>query len=305
MIKRRDFIKNTSLGTIAISAGGDISSILSKKKPHILSLQLYSVRDAMGKDPKGTIKALSKIGYKDCEHASYNNAKRQFYGYAPADWKMVLKDNGMTMKSGHTVFGKDHYNMSTKEVTDLWKTTVEDAVKVGQEYIISPSLDINLRKKLDDLKKFLEGFNAAGAYCKSQGIKYGYHNHDFEFNSLLEGELVMDIIMKNTDPDLVAQQIDIGNMYNGGGKAMDFLKKYPTRYELMHVKDEIKSANNANERYESAILGTGIIGVKDIIKYARKHNNTFYLIIEQESYQGMDPVDSMKKDFDIMKAWGY
>ena len=306
-IKRREFIKQSSLGALAF-AGADFSSLSEvKKKPHILSLQLYSVRQAMSKDPVGTVKELSKIGYKDCEHAGYNAAKRQYYGHSPADWKKVLMDNGMTMKSGHTTFGKDHYDMGTGQITDAWKTIVEDALTVGQEYIISPWLDINLRKDLDGLKKFLEGFNASGAYCKSQGIRYGYHNHDFEFSIKLTSKRIMDIIMENTDPSLVAQQIDIGNMYGGGGRAMELLKLYPGRFELMHVKDVIKakSAENGLDHYESCVLGKGLIGVKDIIKHARKKGGTFYLIIEQEAYQGMDPVESMRQDYNIMKDWKY
>lgn len=303
-MQRRDFIKNTSLSAAALSMGS-LDLLESKKKPTILSLQLYSVRDAIRKDPVGVIDALSKIGYIDGEHAGYNVEKRQFYGYSPTDWKKILTDHGMTMKSGHSVFGPKHYDMVNKSVTDLWKTTVEDAVIAGQEYIISPSLDGTIRKNMDDLTKFLDGFNVAGTYCKSNGIRFGYHNHDFEFNSKLDNKLLMDIIMDHTDPAVVAHQIDIGNMYGGGGRAMDSLKKYPGRYELMHVKDEIKTPNSPTEHYESCVLGKGIIGTKDVIKYARKKSGTFYLIIEQESYQGMDPIAAMKEDYNVMKAWGY
>jgi sugar phosphate isomerase/epimerase len=303
-MQRRNFIKTTALSAAALSVGS-LDMLESKKKPTLLSLQLYSVRDAIRKDPIGVIDALSKIGFKDGEHAGYNGEKRQFYGYSPLDWKKILSDHGMTMKSGHTVLGPLHYDMANKSLTDLWKTTVEDAILAGQEYIISPSLNADIRKNSDDLKKFLDGFNIAGTYCKSKGIRFGYHNHDFEFNTKLDNKLLMDIIMEHTDPAVVAHQIDIGNMYGGGGHAMDFLKKYPGRYELMHVKDEIKTPNSPTEHYESCILGKGIIGTKDVIKYARKKSGTFYLIIEQESYQGMDPLAAMKEDYNIMKEWGY
>jgi sugar phosphate isomerase/epimerase len=304
MINRRDFIKNSGFGMMALAAG-DLSALAAKKKPHILSLQLYSVREAMSKDPVGTIAALAKIGYKDCEHAGYNGETRKFYGHSPADWKKILADHGMTMQSGHTVFGKNHYDMSSKMVTDLWKTTVEDAVTAGQKYIISPWLDINLRKNIDDLKQFLEGFNVSGAYCKSQGIRYGYHNHDFEFSIRLTSKTIMDIIMQNTDPGLVAQQLDIGNMYGGGGRAMELLRQYPGRFELMHVKDVIPAKTDGLDHFESCILGKGLIGVKKVLKHARKKGGTYYLIIEQESYQGMDPLESMKQDKMIMNDWGY
>ncbi len=304
-MQRRQFIQHTSLGALsALALPADFMEY--KKKPHTLSLQLYSVRTDMTKDPVGTVKALSKIGYKDCEHAGYNAETRKFYGYAPAEWKKILSDTGMTMKSGHSVFGRNHYNMETKQLTDLWKITVEDSVKAGQDYIISPWLDISLRKDFDELKKFLDGFNASGAYCKSQGIRYGYHNHDFEFSLKLTSKRIMDIIMEQTDPSLVAQQIDIGNMYGGGGRPLELLKQYPGRFELMHVKDEIKTTNSEGlGHYESTVLGKGIVGVKDVLKYARKKGGTHYLIIEQEAYQGMTPMDSMKEDYIAMKKWGY
>ena len=110
-----------------------------------------------------------------------------------------------------------------------------------------------------------------------------------------------DIIMENTDPKLVAQQIDIGNMYGGGGRAVELLNQYPNRFELMHVKDEIATATN----HESTILGTGIIGVKEVLDLAQKQGGTFYLIIEQEAYQGKAPIDCIKEDLIIMNNWGY
>lgn len=301
---RREFLKHTALGTLAVSAfPSDL--LAAAKKPSHLGLQLYSVRDEMKNNPVATVQALGKMGYRDCEHAGYNGQTRKYYGYSPAEWKKILSDAGMTMKSGHTTFASMHYNMENKQLTDAWKMVVEDAVTAGQEYVISPWLDISLRKNFDDLKRFMEGFNAAGAYCKSQGIRYGYHNHDFEFSIKLTSQRIMDIIMQNTDPNLVAQQLDIGNMYGGGGRAMELLKQYPGRFELMHVKDVIKASTDGLAHYESTILGKGLIDVKKVLKYAYRKGGTKYLIIEQEAYQGMAPLDSMKEDLRIMRDWGY
>jgi sugar phosphate isomerase/epimerase len=114
---------------------------------------------------------------------------------------------------------------------------------------------------------------------------------------------VYDVIMKNTDPNLVIQQLDIGNLYNGGAKAIDVFKQYPGRFASMHVKDEIL-AKEGKEKYESTILGTGIVPVKEIIDLGRK-SGTIHFIVEQESYQGKTPIDCMKEDYGIMKKWGY
>jgi hypothetical protein len=95
----------------------------------------------------------------------------------------------------------------------------------------------------------------------------------------------------------------MGNLYNGGAVAAGIVKEYPGRYELFHVKDEIK-ASSGDEKYESTTLGDGIVGTKDICDLGKK-GGTQYYIIEQESYQGKDPFDCCKTDLATMKKWGY
>ena len=301
-MKRRDFLQK---GAMALAASTALSHDLfaAKKKKEMVGVQLYSVRDEMRKDPLGTLKKVADMGYKNVEHANY--IKGKFYGYSPTEFKKILDDLGLKMPSGHTVMGKPHWDEAKGEFTDLWKQTVEDAAICGQKYVISPSLDLSLRKDMDSLKRFMEVFNKSGELCQKSGMKFGYHNHDFEFSLKLSSVRVYDIILQNTDPKLVIQQLDIGNMYGGGGRAADLLKEYPGRFESMHVKDEIAVAGAATERYESAILGTGIINTKDIIDIGRKSGGTVHFIIEQESYQGKAPLDAIKEDLEIMNKWGY
>jgi sugar phosphate isomerase/epimerase len=147
-------------------------------------------------------------------------------------------------------------------------------------------------------------FNKSGELCKKSGMKFGYHNHDFEFSEKVDGKTVYDVIMENTDPSLVMQQLDIGNLYNGGAKAIDIVRQYPGRFESMHVKDEILAAGG-HEKYESTILGAGIVNTKEVIDLGRKSGGTIHFIIEQESYQGKTPLACMKEDLEIMKKWGY
>ncbi|MGC4035045.1 MAG: sugar phosphate isomerase/epimerase [Chitinophagaceae bacterium] len=303
MSTRRTFIKNSAL-TIAGASLLSKNLFAASKPGEVLGVQLYSVRDDMKKDPLGTLKLVAAAGYKDVEHANYIN--RKFYGWTPAEFKKVLDDLGLTMLSGHTVMGTAHWDATKNDFTDLWKQTVEDAAFMGQKYVISPWLDGSYRKTTDDLKKYMEVFNKSGELCKKSGMKFGYHNHDFEFSQSLDGVKVFDIILQNTDPSLVAQQLDIGNMYHAGGIALDIMKQYPGRFESMHVKDEIKTANKGEMGggYESTILGKGIIPVKEIVDLGRKSGTTLF-VIEQESYQGMAPVDTVKEDYSIMKKWGY
>lgn len=301
-VSRRSFLKKGGAG---LAGAVLFSNKLFARPAHgeIVALQLYSVRDEMSKDPLGTLKQLAEFGYHFVEHASYQN--RKFYGYSVPEFKQILGDLDMKMLSGHTSFNEKHWDASKKEFTDLWKHTVEDAAEIGQEFIISPALSLGWRKTYDDMLKYMDVFNKCGAYCKKWNTKFGYHNHDFEFSEQLNGKKIYDILLQNTDPDLVAQQIDIGNMYGAGGRAMDIIKQYPGRFELMHVKDEIKSASGSMEGYESAVLGTGVIGVKDVLHLAQQIGGTKHFVIEQESYQENTPLEAVKKDLEIMKSWGY
>lgn len=298
---RRDFLQNSSValaGTMLFS-----NEVFDVRKPkQLVGIQLYSVRDDMIKDPVGTLKQLSAMGYRNVEHANY--VDRKFYGYSASEFKKILNDLGMKMPSGHTVLGNQHWDAGKKDFTDTWKWTLEDAATLGQQYVISPSLHQSLRKNYDDILRFMEVFNKSGELCKKWRMKFGYHNHDFEFSEMLNNKSLYDIILQNTDPKLVTQQLDIGNMYNGGAKAEVILKKYPGRFESLHVKDEIKSAKEGEE-YESTILGKGVIGVSRVLALAKKSGGTKHLIIEQESYQGKTPIECVKEDLNIMKKWGY
>ena len=299
---RRRFLKNS---TFALAGASVLSNsfFAPGAAKEIMGIQLYSIRDDMKKDPMGTLKQLSDMGYKHVEHANYVN--RKFYGFSAAEFKKRLSDLGMDMPSGHTVMGKQHWDDSKKDFTDLWKWTVEDAAIMGQQFVISPWLDETLRKNYDDMKRYMEVFNKSGELCKKSGMKFGYHNHDFEFSQKLNDTLVYDIILQNTDPALVVQQLDIGNMYNAGAKALDVMNKYPGRFESMHVKDEIKSTAASGDKYESTVLGKGVIPVKEVIDLGRKSGGTIHFIIEQESYQGKTPIECVKEDLVMMKQWGY
>lgn len=297
---RRDFIKRSTLAMAGASLASHQMFSFAKSSSE-LGIQLYSVRDDMKKDPLATLKQIAGIGYKNVEHANYGD--RKFYGYAAKDFKKVLSDLGLKMPSGHTVLGKQHWDDQKKDFTDLWKNTVEDAATAGQQYVVSPWLDESIYQTEDSLKQFMDVFNKCGELCKKSGMKFGYHNHHFEFAKKVNGKVLYDLILDNTDPKLVAQQLDTGNLFNGGAKAIDIIKKYPNRFELMHVKDEIEVAGS-NEKYESTVLGKGIAQIKDVLSLGIE-GGVKYMIVEQEAYQGKSPIDCAKEDFDTMKSWGY
>lgn len=302
---RRKFLTQSALTLAGLSLLNSKMFASGFASDHITGIQLYSVRDDMSKDPLTTLKQLSAMGYQYVEHANYK--ERKFYGYDVNEFKKVLNDLNLKMPSGHTVLTMQHWDDSKNDFTDVWKNTVEDAATVGQQYVISPWLDEKYRTDINMLKKFMDIFNKSGELCKKYNMKFGYHNHDFEITTKVEGETLYDFIIKNTDPSLVIQQMDIGNMYGSGGRAMEIIGKYPGRFESMHVKDEIKAAKGemAGEPYESTVLGKGVLSVKEIIDYAKNNGGTKEFIIEQESYQGKAPLDCAKEDLEVMKSWGY
>ena len=302
---RRSFLRNSAFGLGALAfASPALQSLAAVKYKKLVGVQLYSVRDDMRKDPQGTLNALAEMGYKYVEHANYMN--RKSYGWEAKEFRKRLDDLGMKMPSGHTVMGKAHWDDAKNDFTDLWKYTVEDAAIMGQELVISPSIDMGIRKDKNLLLKYMEIFNKSGELCNKSGMRFGYHNHDFEFSEKLEGELLYDIMLNNTDPKLVAQQLDIGNMINGGGVPAEVMKKFPGRFVSMHVKDDVP-AKSGHEHFESTVLGkgSGQIDVQALVKLGDKEGGTKHFIIEQEAYQGLQPLDCMKENIAIMRGWGY
>jgi sugar phosphate isomerase/epimerase len=296
---RRTFIRNTAVLAAGVSLMPK-NIFASPRKLERLGLQLYTVRDAMKADPAGTLKKLSDANIRHIEHANY--VDRKFYGYSVTDFKKILADNALNMISGHVILTAKHWDATKMDFTDDWKNAISDAADVGQKYVISPWLDDNLLHDENAFKAFMNVFNKCGELCKSNGLQFGYHNHNFEFINMFDGTPLYDVMLANTDPTLVAQQLDIGNMFAAGASPMDYILKYPGRFELMHVKDVIKKDDG---KYENTLLGKGVIPLKDVLKAARKTGGTSQFIIEQEEYQGMDPIVCSKLDMQVMNKWGY
>lgn len=303
---RRDFLKTGAfaVGGIALlpqlACSGGKKGAAAVAPERTIALQLYCVRDEMGNDPQGTLTQLAEMGYTHVEHANYVDHK--FYGWTAEEFRKVLDDLGLKMPSGHTVLGKNHWDEATQDFTDDWKKLVDDAAYMGQQYVVSPWLDQSMYSDLDTLLKYMEVFNKCGELCQKAGMRFGYHNHDFEFSHKIGEEMLFDLIMQHTDKDKVVLQLDTGNMYMAGALAKDLLAKYPGRYDNIHIKDMIARADG--QGFESTILGKGVLPIKEITDMARDSGTTLF-VIEQESYQGLAPLDCMKENLAAVKGWGY
>lgn len=301
---RRQFIKTGMMavaGSIVLPEIALSNSVSNWDiKGYKTALQLYSVRDAMYKEPLETLTSLAKMGFKYLEHANYSN--RKFYGMRPAEFRKVLDDLGMEMPSGHTVLRSSHWDAVEKDFTAEWKYLVEDAATIGQKFVISPSLEAGIRQNYDELVRFMDVFNRCGVLCGEYGMVFGYHNHDFEFRETLNDVFLWDIMMQQTDPEWVVMQLDTGNMYVAGAIAQDVLAKYPGRYPNLHLKD--MTPDPSGNGFESTVIGKGVLPMKDIIDMS-VNAGTKLFVIEQEAYQGKDPLKCMEENYDMMKAWGY
>jgi sugar phosphate isomerase/epimerase len=273
-MKRRTFIQSAALAMAGAGLATSAWAAGSKYKNKV-GLQLYSLRDVIGKDPKGVLKSVADFGYKELETYGYSEGK--LFGLSVKEYSDYVKSLGMKTVSGH--FGMD---LLEKD----WGRTCADAKSVGMTYVVIPHLSEKYYKTMDDLKKTCEAINKGSLVAKSNGLKMGYHNHAFEFKQV-EGQVIFDVMLKELDPKMVSMEMDIYWVVNAGQDPIQYFTKYPGRFHQWHVKDMDKTDRNRN-----ADVGTGSIDFKKIFENAKlagmKH---FY--VEQETYPGPS-TDSIK-----------
>ncbi|MEJ7588801.1 MAG: TIM barrel protein [Ferruginibacter sp.] len=195
MPTRRSFIKSTSL----LSAGYLLPSTLYAE-PSLIGVQLYTVREAMQKDPADTLSKVAKIGYTLVEGATYTGSQK-FYGMDPATFSTLLKNNGLVMPSAHYRLGEEKAMEEIVKGTILheWDKAVDDAASVGLKYMVCAYLSPAERGDSDHYKYIADQLNIAGEKCKKAGIQLCYHNHDFEF--IKSGDVYPMDILLGTDKD--------------------------------------------------------------------------------------------------------
>ncbi|TAE26656.1 MAG: sugar phosphate isomerase/epimerase [Cytophagales bacterium] len=268
-ITRRSALK---AGALALATPFLSSLDALAAKPKAAGLQLYTVRDLMAKDPDGTIAKVAQIGYKKVENFGYSDGK--FFGKSPKDYAALLKQNGLTTPSGHYLLGKQMPAMKGTLMND-WSRAVDDAAELGQQYMVCAYLFPDERKVLDDYKRYADIFNKSAEACKARGIQFAYHNHDFEFKEL-EGQIPYDILLKNTDANLVKMELDLYWTVFAGKDPVALFNQSPGRFPLWHLKDMEKS-----EKREFAEVGTGSIDFATLLK-SKKKAGLVHSFVEQD-----------------------
>lgn len=275
MKTRRHFIKTA--GTLAIGSMILPEFTFAMARIKNPGIQLYTVRTEMLADARGTLKLLADLGIKQIESA--RSAKGNYYGLTGKEMKQACKDLDMTLRSGHVA------------VDAKWQQTMEEAAEAGQEYLICSSMPKS-GQTIDNYKKTAEIFNKSGEECRKLGLKFGYHNHDYEFEKV-GGQVLYDVLMDNTDPKLVHMELDLGWVVASGNDPLAYFKKYKGRFPLWHLKDMDLQKKHSTE------FGKGGL---DIVKVLQNQNESGlkYFFIEQEEY-AKTPLESMKYNMDYLE----
>jgi sugar phosphate isomerase/epimerase len=247
-----------------------------KETEKFIGIQLWSVRNDMNADPAATLKALGEMGYKFVEAAGYRNG--QFYGMDPVEFKELVEANGMIFLGSHT--GQDAPNEDNYEqVMEWWDEAIAAHKAAGVEYIVQPWMGRAGHESLEGLQRFCDYFNEVGQKCNDAGLRFGFHNHAEEFKEL-EGHVIYDYMLQNTDADKVMFQMDLYWVYKGGKDPVDYIQRYPGRFENWHVKDEAEVGASGNIDFERIFAYKEQSGVK-------------YIVVEVESYN-FEPLESVR-----------
>ncbi|MCL2073792.1 MAG: sugar phosphate isomerase/epimerase [Marinilabiliaceae bacterium] len=287
---RRIFLKQTGL----LLAGGIVGNRLLSScavspisKKHI-GLQLYSLRDDVKElGIKRVLEIVSKMGYQHLETAGYSDGK--IYGLEPKEFKTIVEDLGMRATSAHL-----SRNISGNEDEDFawWNKAIEAHNEAGMKYMVMPISPLSGDgATIENVKRYGEYFNTIGMNAAAASINFGYHNHAFEFNYVINDIPIFDLLMENTSPQHVSFQLDVFWCIEGGYDPVDYLKKYPKRIQMLHIKDD------------KAIGASGKIDFKPIF-------DTFYSngmkdwYVEVEQYDGT-PQEDVKNSYDFLNNAGF
>ena len=285
MISRRNFIVTTGLAATAVLASPSFALTMNKKE---IGLQLYTLRDELPKDVKGTLEKVAKAGYTTVETYGFS-IKDQFWGLTPKELKKILDDNGLKAVSGHYNLGSFLYDGNTAELI----AAIEAAKVLKNEFLTVPWIDEPFRRSIEDYKKIAASVNEAAEMCKKAGLKLAYHNHDFEFKKY-DGVTGYEILLKETDKDLVYFELDLYWVVHSGNDPLKLFKENPGRFKMWHVKDKDKNNNDLNTE-----VGSGTIDFKPFFS-AAKQSGMVHFFVEQENNFASNSFDSIQTSCDFI-----
>ena len=246
-----------------------------------IGLQLYTLREDTAKDFAGTLQKVAAIGYAAVELAGYGDLSvRELSG--------LLEDNHLKVAGSHIALEKLE--------SDLPKV-IEENLKLGNAHIVVPYLPEDRRRTADDYKKLAETLGGFGETLQTAGMTLCYHNHDFEFKPMENGQMGEDILLENTDPNFVKIEADAYWILKAGQDPVAFVKKHPGRVPIVHLKDRDLIDGSF------APVGTGDLPLDALIAAALE-SGTQYFLVEQDICKG-PAIDAVTLSYNNLKAKGY
>jgi len=322
-MKRREVLKQSALGLggLSLMSGfAPMKELLENTITGKVGIQLFTIPFMVDKDFEGTLKLLGETGYQEIEffgpypfssqttkegwvrmQEMLNLEQHAFYGRTPEETAVLLKENGLSSPSVHT-------NIAT--MREGLRPFLDGMGPLKPKYAVVPALlNPDDRSSKDSYLKLADEFNSFGEIMKPYGMKFVYHNHGYE-HILYEGEMGLDTLIKNTDESLVQFELDIFWMKAAGQNPVDYLKKYPGRFKLMHVKDsskdfEFKGDGSTPEQWMEGFPlmsdpGDGVFDIKEIIEEGHKSGVEHFFL---ERDLSPEPEKTIKNSYKNLKQW--
>lgn len=233
----------------------------------------------MARDFDGTLARLASMGYQEVEFAGYFDRK-------PEEVKAILDRHGLAAPSAH---------VPIEVVRRNWAGTLDVANAIGHRYLVVPWLPEEGRRTLDDYKRVADEFNRLGAEAKRAGIRFAYHNHDFEF-APLDGRIPYDVLLAETDPANLALQLDLLWIVKGGHDPLAYFARYPRRFEMVHVKD-----STGAPEYRQVDVGAGTIDFRRILA-RREQAGIRHVFVEHDD--PAHPLAFARASYDYLERMG-
>lgn len=234
-----------------------------------MCIQLYSARDLIGNAEKyaanheQVLKALAEMGYTSVEAANFGDGK--FYGVAPEQFKADVEAAGMKVLSSHTGRRLSAQELATGDISESlawWDEALPAHKAAGMEYVVIPS--IGKPATLKELQVICDYFNAVGKKCNEMGMKFGYHNHAYEMETV-EDKIMIEYMLENTDPALVFYQVDVYWAVYGHYSPADLFNKYPGRFTLLHIKDKKEIGQSGMVGFDAVFGNAEVAGMEGYV----------------------------------------
>jgi sugar phosphate isomerase/epimerase len=255
--------------SIALLAMAFIPSCSPKEAAPVkkdMCVQMYSARSILNHDNYADIlKEIAAMGYTAVEAASYDGDNGLIYGDTPEVFKQKVEAAGMKVLSAHVSRGLSREELDSGDLSAAlawWDKCIEVHKKAGMEYIVTPWM--GLQENLKDLQVYCDYLNEVGRRCKAAGIKYGYHNHAYEFEKV-EDQVMYDYMLQHTDPELVFFQMDVYWAVIGKASPVDYFKRYPGRFKMLHIKDEWEVGQSGMVGFDAIFKNAELAGLENFV----------------------------------------